>query len=214
MAIQLPRLNAGTSIVDGQGRPTSWFQQWWQQVADTIETAVNDIIAILVRLGLVEVTADNALELSESAINPDGTIKTGKVLTDSIEEDGVTQRYFSQTLSDIPLPDGVETDVASVSVTKVLDDSDIDIEPSIRLESSDDVRGEMKIYRDATLIDSFEPYMDGTGGTFRVCQTIPYTDSGAPAGTYTYKLTFTRNGGASSLNAAAGSLIRAKEFKR
>ena len=95
------------------------MQIWWQQVVEAIErhevtqdeliaelqtqqaeldaqqailsAAVEDITDILVRLGLVEVLADETLVLAESALNPDGTVKTNKVLTTSIAPSNVTR---------------------------------------------------------------------------------------------------------------------------
>lgn len=90
MAIKLNRLQAATGIVDKDGRPTSWFQLWWQEIADTIEGAVNNIIQLFIDTGLAQETADGALELAESAINPDGTIKDEKVLTQSMTDNAAT----------------------------------------------------------------------------------------------------------------------------
>lgn len=221
MAFRIPRLPRAVAIVSKDGWPTQKFQQWWQEVAVAIEAAIKaiegtieDITAILIRLGLVEITADGALELADSAINPDGTIKSSKVVTESIALNGVTERYFAQLLMNINLPDAVPTDVVSIVVNKIEDESDIDIDASIRLASSDDIRGTINIYRDSTLVDSFPPFMNGAGGTFRISMTLPYTETGVPVGTYTYKMTFTRSGGASTLQATAGSLIRIREAKR
>lgn len=221
MALRIPRLSSGVSIVSKDGWPVQKFQQWWQAVAAAIEGAVKalegtvaDITAILVRLGLVEVTADGALGLADSAINPDGTIKSSKVVTESIIANGVTERYFAQLLSNVTLTDGVQVDVLSLVVTKVEDESDIDLDISIRLQSSDDIRGNMRIYRDTTEVTSFGPFMNGAGGTFRIILPMLHTDVGVPAGVYTYKVTFQRSGGGSSLQAVTGSLVRAKEIKR
>lgn len=98
MALRIPRLQRTIAVTEPDGSPKSAFQQWWQKVAETIEAAVAtleeavaDIVAILVRLGLVEETADGALQLAESAINPDGTIKDDKVLTSSVAPNNITK---------------------------------------------------------------------------------------------------------------------------
>lgn len=214
MTLKLDNLPRSTPLVDNAGRPLTAFQVWWQNMKGQIETTVNDIVAILVRLGLVEVTADGALELAESAINPDGTIKSSKVVTESIIADGVTERYLTQTVSDTVLPDGVETTVMSLAFTKVEAESDVDLDVAVRLSSSDDIRGTLNVYRDAGVVDSFDPFMNGAGGTYRVILTLPFTETGLADGSYTYTVKFTRNGGASALSALSGSLIRVKEIKR
>jgi hypothetical protein len=214
MALRIDRLQSNVPIVDGTGLPLKAYQTWWQRVAEGIESTVNDIVDILVRLGLVEVTADGALELAESAINVGGTIKTEKVLTDSIIPDGVTERYYTQTLLDVTLPDGVETEVMSLNITKVTAESDIDIDVALRLASNDDIRGTYRLYRDGVEIDAFDPFLNGSGGTYRTAMTIPFTESGLAADDYEYSVTFARNGGASTLLAVAKSSTRIKEVKR
>lgn len=221
MALNLNNLNSTIPIVDGQGKPTAGFQLWWQNFRKQIEDSVNrisdivdQIVQILIDLGIAQQTADGALELAESAINPDGTIKTNKVLTNSINGDAVTERYLAQSIGDTVLPDGVETDVISLSVTKAITSSEMDIDASIRLSSNDDIRGTIRIYRGTDLIDSFPPYINSQGGACRLVLTMPYTETDITAGPYTYKMTFTRNGGGSAVSALAGSLLRIKEIKR
>lgn len=221
MALKLDNLPRSTPIVDNVGRPLTAFQVWWQNFKTQIETSINDIASIvsqiaqiLIDLGLAQQTADGALALAESAINPDGTIKSSKVVTESIIADGVTERYLTQTVSDTVLPDTVETTVMSLAFTKVEAESDVDLDIAVRLSSSDDIRGTLSVYRDAGVVDSFQPFMNGAGGTYRVVVTLPFTESGLAAGSYTYTVKFTRNGGASTLSALSGSLIRVKEIKR
>lgn len=45
MALKLPPLNAQVPIVDGQGRPTSQFMQFWQRFSGAIETEVGALQA-------------------------------------------------------------------------------------------------------------------------------------------------------------------------
>ena len=211
---KLDRLFAGDQLLNKTGTPTLRFMAIWQKFAESIEGSLNNIADVLVRLGLVEVTADGALDLAEQAINPDGTIKDEKVITPSIMADAVTGRYFTQNISGVTLTDTVEVTVLSLSVVKAIDESDIDLDPCIRFSSNDDIRGTIRLYRGATLIDSFQPYMNGPGGTYRVSQVLPFTDSAALAGSHTYSLTFQRSGGASTVTALAGTCMRAKELKR
>lgn len=62
MAIKLPRLQNNQTVADDKGYPTSVFARWWQVVADTLEGALNDILA--------------ALELAGVAIDIAETIQT------------------------------------------------------------------------------------------------------------------------------------------
>lgn len=214
MATRLPLLPKNVVLVDKAGAATMTFTRWWQKFAEAIEAAITNITDVLVQLGLVQETADGALELAESAINPGGTIKDEKVLTDSLIADAVTSRYFTQIVSPVTLTNAVEVTILSLTVVKLLGDSEVDLDPCIRFASNDDVRGTISVYRDAAVIDSFVLFINGAGGTFRVSQTLPFTDSVGTPGTYNYSLRFTRNGGASSVTAEPGSCMRAKEFKR
>lgn len=143
-----------------------------------------------------------------------GVLLDSVVATENVVSNAITDRYIATLVSNISLPNNTETDVFSITVIKGEAESDVDLDVALRLQSSDDIRGAIRIYRDTTLITSFGPYMNGAGGTFRIVLTLPHSDFGVPVGTYVYKVTFERQGGASSLIAAAGSLIRGKEYKR
>lgn len=221
MTLKLDNLPRSQPLVDGQGKPLTAFQVWWQNFKTQIERSVNaisDIVdqltQILIDIGLIQQTAEGALELAESAINPDGTIKSSKVTTESIVIDGVSERYVAQRVSDVSLTTSVEIDVLTLNVTKVEDESDIDIDASVRLESADDIVGELRIYRDAVEIDRFDPFIKGPGGTYRTVLGLPFTESGIAAGTYVYKITFRQLGGLTTLYAKAGTLMRIREMKR
>lgn len=211
---RLPRLASDRPIIDEVRRPTPLFQRWWQSVVEKIEEAIGAINDVLVAVGIAQETADGSLELAQQAINPDGTIKTDKVLTSSITTDAVTERYLAQAVADITLPDGVETTVVTLTVEKQLSQSEMDIDAAIRLASSDDIQGVIRIYRGGDLVDSFNPFLKGPGGTYRTILTMPFTESNIASGAYEYRMTFTKDGGASTLNANAGSLLRIKEIKR
>lgn len=228
MTLKLDNLPRSQPLVDGQGKPLTAFQVWWQNFKTQIERSVNaisdivdqlsdvvdQITQILIDIGLIQQTAEGALELAESAINPDGTIKSSKVTTESIVIDGVSERYVAQRVSDVSLTTSVEIDVLTLNVTKVEDESDIDIDASVRLESADDIVGELRIYRDAVEIDRFDPFIKGPGGTYRTVLGLPFTESGIVAGTYVYKITFRQLGGLTTLYAKAGTLMRIREMKR
>lgn len=138
MAFRLARLPRGAALVDKEGRPAAAFQQWWQSVVEAIEAQeavqdqliaenaarVQEITDLLVQLGLVEETADGALALAESAINPDGTIKSDKVLTTSMVNNAATvisSVYFTSGGAALGVSGSYTnitngTDVATVSV--------------------------------------------------------------------------------------------------
>jgi hypothetical protein len=212
--VDIPKLQRQIAITQPNGTPTPTFQQWWQTVAQNIEGSINDLVSVLERLGLVEVTADGALELADSAINPDGTIKTSKVLTSSIIPNGVTQGSFVQSTLVVNCPDGVETDLLSLAITKDLDESDIELSSNLRFQSSDDIIGTFRYYRDATLLDSVQFDMRTNGGVQKNVIAYDFVDDFAVAGPYTYKITFTRSGGASSVQMNTGSSLRPREFLR
>ena len=89
--LKLPRLQRSVALVGKDGAPLTGFQQWWQKVTETIETSVNDIIDILVAVGIAQDTADEGLTLAEGAINAGTfTIKNSKVLTDSMIDAAAT----------------------------------------------------------------------------------------------------------------------------
>lgn len=213
-AFRLPRLPQDKAIVDNAGFPQTIFQRWWQSVMEKIEAAIADIRQLLIDVGIAQETADGGLALAQSGINPDGTIKDEKVVTESVVANGITERYFAQSLFDLVLPDGVETEVVTLTAEKIEAESEVDIDVAIRLASSDDIQGQIKIYRDADVIDSFEPFIKGAGDTLRLIFTMPLTESDTPVGEYEYKVTFTKDGGASALSALARSNIRIKEIKR
>jgi len=183
-------------------------------VVEQIEGAIANIRQLLIDVGIAQETADGSLELAQKAIRPDGTIKDDKVLTDSVVPNGITERYFAQTLADIVLPDSVETDVVSLTLDKLRPDSEVDVDVAIRLASTDDIRGTIRVYREAVMIDTFDPYIAGPGSTLRLIFTMPLTETDTPVGTYMYKVTFEKDGGATTLRALTRSSLRVKEIKR
>lgn len=219
MPLKLPRLPRSIALVDKEGKPLPAHQAWWQSVVEAIEAAINDIIAILVRLGLVEVTADGALELAESAINPDGTIKDEKVLTSSMVADAATAGYFAVLATDTTMPDGVDTEIVAVSYDKAIAESDMLIDAALRMESSDDIKGLFSIRRDGgpgvgTLIDTVDWDTRLNGSIAKLTVPYAFVDTGADAGTGSLSISFERDAGGSAVEAKAGSLVRILERKR
>jgi type II secretory pathway pseudopilin PulG len=64
MAVKLPRLLSGASVVDGEGRPTLSFTRYWQQLVEQIERVFNAIADIL---GITD-QLDQALKQAQTAI--------------------------------------------------------------------------------------------------------------------------------------------------
>jgi|GEM_PF-4195662 len=125
MALRIPRLPRAVAIVGKDGWPAQKFQQWWQSVAVAIEGAISTLNGVLdnltdifVELGFIEVKADGALALADSAINPDGTIKTNKVVTESIEPFAVTVGGIL-TPGDVYCPAGTATTFIETPFTQV-----------------------------------------------------------------------------------------------
>lgn len=207
MSLKLPRLQFNQDIVTEKGVPTNTFQIWWQKVAEALEQAVSDIVNAVISIGGLEA-------LTDSALFPDGTVKPDKVTTESIVSNGVTKPYFVQILSNVTLPDGADTVIASLAVNKDIADSDMQISSICRMDSSDDLRGDFTIKRDGVVIDTIGLFANGAGGDFRIPISLLYRDVVAATGAHTYTVNFTRNGGASAVSAQAGSTLEVVEVKR
>jgi hypothetical protein len=227
--LTIPRLQQAVEIADKEGKPSFAFHRWWDSVASSVEDSVNKLFDSLVTLGLLRpdgtindnrVTSGSIVEngVTTTNIAPNAvvneSIATSAVTTSSILTDSVTERYLSTNLSDIELPDGTETEVLSLTVVKSLSSSEIDIDIAVRLESTDDIIGDVKVYRGTTLVDSFSPYLKGASDTYRTIFTFPFTEFNIPSGSYVYSVKFTKDGGATTLKALKGSIIRMKEIKR
>ncbi len=87
---RLPRLIKGQAIVDKEGKPNTLYSRWWQSTIEKIEGIIGDISDILISVGIAQATADGGLALAQSAIEPGGTIKDDKVLTDSMVDNAAT----------------------------------------------------------------------------------------------------------------------------
>lgn len=136
------------------------------------------------------------------------------VNTGQIQDRSVTQRYFTQQPININLPNLTEVEILRVTINKQEAGSDLDILGNIRLQSSDDIRGNFTLYVDNSPVDVAPLYMNGAGGTFRTI--IPYSFflTGQSAGVFAVSIRFTRNGGASSVISAAGSNLRVNEMRK
>lgn len=245
---RLARIPAKLPIVEKGGNVSTPFQKWWQshcesieqriadisqlvsdlqEQTDRIDDAVQNIVSILVRLGLVEITADNAFELADAAILPGGTIKDDKVVTQSMVVDAATAGYYAVLGTDTTMPDVTDTTIVSVSFTKALpsptveptEGSDIILTATLRMESSDDIKGLFSIYRDGgpgvgTLIDTVDWDTRLNGSIAKLSVPYAFVDVDAAAGARSYYISFERNGGGSAVTAKEGSFINALERKR
>ena len=90
----------------------------------------------------------------------------------------------------------------------------MEVSTEIQFASTDDVRGIIRIRRDGTIIKTFDPYMNGAGGNFRVSQSLSANETGLSAGSHTYSLSFERQGGGSTVTAYAGTMLRVEEIKK
>lgn len=179
-----------------------------------ITALFDNIRQILIDLGLVTVTADGALALSTAAINPDGTIKTNKVTTTSIIGQGVNKPYFIQNTADVVLPNTVDQTIFTLTTSKDLVESDLQISSLIRMSSSDDLRGDFRLLRNGILIDTVPIFANGSGGSFKLPISLLFRDVDAPQGTNVYAINFLRQGGGSTVTALSASNLEIVEVKR
>lgn len=136
MPIRFDRLNSNVPIVDDQNNPSTQFGRLWQKTVEYLEgaldnidtliaglaAAVANITQILIDLGVAQTTADGALALAESAINPDGTIKANKVTTDSIAASSVTRTStFFNDFGGYNITSGSWVDLSDSGITADVD---------------------------------------------------------------------------------------------
>lgn len=79
---------------------------------------IEEIGEILVSLGYATITAEGALELAEAGLNPDGTVKTDKVLTTSVISGAISQVDAEVQVGTIG---PVTTDTETIFLTNTLD---------------------------------------------------------------------------------------------
>lgn len=159
-------------------------------------------------------TVESGANAANNGVNSDGTIKTNKVDTASMLDYSASQRVRVDTVSDITLTDGVEVTIATASITKKTSTSDIELRSETLFSSSDDVRGTLRLKEGSTVHQSFQPYMNGALGTFRITQALSKLLTGLASGSHTFTLTFQRSGGASAVKALAGSCITVEEMMK
>jgi len=61
MSLVIPRLRSDVPIVDEQGRPTPAFHQWWQLVAENIESSFTDLTDLVTQLADHQTQLDDQL---------------------------------------------------------------------------------------------------------------------------------------------------------
>jgi len=134
--------------------------------------------------------------------------------TQKIAEFAVQRVYFATLAGALTLPNTTMTQILSATVTKSISNSVIDIIANIRFTSSDDVRGTAYLHDGTSYIDQIEVFMNGSGGTFKAPLAFSFVDTATGTGSRTYSIRFQRNGGGSTLYAAAGSNFKVTEIKR
>ena len=150
-----------------------------------------------------------------AALDVFGNVNGNRVGTASVLDGSMTGRARTERATAVTLTNLTTVEVVAVSYTRSNAGSAISIETEILFASSDDLRGTIYIYRDAVLLRAVAPYMNGAGGTFRIVQPLSVDDLDAPVGTaVTYRVYFNRNGGGSTVQALAGTSIKAEEFKK
>ena len=215
MALRLPRLPRSVAIVDQTLRPLASFQKWWQSVAEKTEQANNDLVDVLVRLGLVEVTADGALELAESGLNPDGTVKTNKVTTGSMVANAATVPWLAIDDTVIAIGSSATT-ILTQAITKAIDESTLRVSAQVPLVGPDAVKVIVtyEVKSGATVVASrdFTLEVDANGTTYLPFSYEHYFD-GIDAGSYDVVLSIYRTT-TNTCDTAGTYHMSVQEFKR
>lgn len=181
MALRLPRLPRTASIVSGSV-PTTAFQQWWQSVAQSIESEFGALSQATNALTL----GDNALTLAQSGLNPDGTVKTDKVTTDSMVANAATAPWLE--IDDTVVSIGATaTTILSTTITKAIDASLLKVTAQVPLVGADAVKVVVtyEVKSGATVVASrdFTLEVDANGTTYLPFVYEHYFE-GINAGTY------------------------------
>ncbi|PTR08673.1 MULTISPECIES: hypothetical protein [unclassified Novosphingobium] len=150
-----------------------------------------------------------------STVKAGGGVATDQVATAAIQNVAVSKTNYTTLSNPIPLPDAVDVDIFSLTVTKDEASSLMRIEASVIIESDDDIRGDFTFYNSAgSASQVYSIFMNGALSTFRTVISITALFSGLGAGTTTHKLKFRRNGGATVVTANANSLFSVREEKK
>ncbi|EQA96860.1 phage tail tip fiber protein [Sphingobium baderi] len=117
-------------------------------------------------------------------------IKDLSVDTIKIAGNAVTKPYFAATASDLSLSSGVLTTILTLSVTKTISDSVVNVTANIRLYSPDDIRGTAYLYEGTTQLDSIQVYINGAGRVLYIPLSFSFVDNRTTTGSKSYSLRF------------------------
>jgi len=152
---RLPQLEDTLPVTKENGRPTLLFQRWWQTVVKQLELA----------------------------INRDGTVKTDKVKTTSMQDNAATVPWLVTGSTVVVLAAATKTELLSINITKEIDESYLEVHAQVEMYGTDAVQLDIiyEVMQGATVIAdrTFRLKVDGTW-------TVVYASSGdIPNGIFT-----------------------------
>lgn len=118
---KLPRLQRTAPVVESDGKPHRWFQQWWQSVVERIEQAIFDLAETIARVATVEADVSELRERDLTAgdgltgggdLTADRTFAVGEgegisVTADAVGLDTANNRNVDHAAVEIIAGDGL-----------------------------------------------------------------------------------------------------------
>lgn len=153
---------------------------------------------------------------ANGGLNGDGTVKTDKVSTGSIQSEAVSKSYYAQLATTIAsMPINTLTPILSVSVTGVAAGEVLRVGGKIRILNPDDLQGDVNIQWSvnggAESSIANEPYKFDSDGGASTQMAIPLTGFliAPTAGNYVFRLLYyNRKSGADAASGTAMDIIR------
>lgn len=157
-------------------------------------------------------------DLARLGLNADGTVKDDKVSTTALVPNAVTSPSTTVLSSDVALTNSTNVQIISLTFTKAIADSDLDLQADISFASTDNVVGAFTFYTvvsgtPTTLLGSTDLFIRGNGAT-RLGQTLRRIITSLGAGTHTIGVYFLATAGNGTQQAKTGSVFSIREFKR